>query len=138
MKLKFRVVREFISDPNVLITIVLLHLLHLCSEVTADNTLRVLQEPQFGYARQSLIVQPAIKVEGPARLVQAFAGNYSAFFFGKNIIDIVSGFANFTDLGFRIPGEFKITFSADGIGSVDSKNFTVKVVRIYCSSHFPC
>ena len=130
MKLKVRV-RELLPDPN---SFLLIALLHLCSDVTAaDYPLQILKEPQFGYARQSLIVQPVIKVEGTAQRVQAFAGNSSSAFFGRNIIDIVSGFANFTDLGFSIPGEFKITFSADGIGNVESDNIIVKVMLVHCS-----
>ena len=113
---------DFYVDPYGLIMIALLP---LCSDVTADFTLRISKEPQFGYARQSLIVQPVVKVEGASQRVQAFAGISSAAFFGNNI---VSGFANFTDLGFSQPGEFKITFSADGMGTVDSDYIFVKVL----------
>ena len=112
---------DFYVDPYGL----MIARLPLCSDVTADFTLRISKEPQFGYARQSLIVQPVVKVEGASQRVQAFAGISSAAFFGNNI---VSGFANFTDLGFSQPGEFKITFSADGMGTVDSDYIFVKVL----------
>ncbi len=127
MKLKLRVARVLKSNPNGL---VILALLHLFSDVAADYSIKILQQPQYGYARQRLLVQPAIYVEGDARIVQAYAGNYSANFFGNNIIEVVSGFANFTDLGFRIPGEFIITFNADGIGNVYSNPFVVQVLHI--------
>ena len=103
----------------------------LCLAVLAggDDTLEILIQPQLGYARQSLVVQPVIRVTADAQTIQAipFPANTSLGFFGNNIVIVQYGLANFTDLGFQNEGVYSLSFSADGLGETISNPIVVQV-----------
>ena len=92
-----------------------------------DVSLQVVTQPQMGYARQILCVQPIIRVKTAAHTVQALPTNNTIGFFGTKMITVESGFANFTDLGFQYEGIFVLKFNADGMDEILSSPILVQV-----------
>jgi hypothetical protein len=95
--------------------------------------LSIVTQPAMGYARQALIVQPVIKVNaaGTGIVVEAEvrdSSNQDMRLFGNPVQQAESGFANFTNLGFFLAGEYRLSFTIAGQGTVNSDMFSIQVL----------
>ena len=110
------------SRALVCLDILVIIILTLPYETPGQANLLVLVQPQFGYVRQPLVVQPSVKVLGNFSVSSSVQASISlpntggALLLGQRVVTVASGFASFTNLEFSSSGTYRLSFVLDGVG----------------------